>query len=158
MTQAVEFFTVRALTKGDFISDPTLTDACVMEAALAGYSAEQMVNESISLSWRAYEVSVEGEVLAYWGHTPGSLLGDTGLAWMLACPPIEKWKLHAAMASRFVVEELLRLYSDVFVIVDLRHTVAVHWLRWLGFMPAGPLPPFTLMRTQRAESDLPWEA
>ncbi len=158
MTLAADLFTYRELSKGDFIADPSLTDACVMEAALEGWSAEQMVNNSIQLSWKSWEVSVDGDPVAYWGHTPRSVLAGSGLGWMLACPSIDKWKLHAAWASKLIVEELLELYQDLYVIVDLRHKVAVNWLRWLNFLPAGPLPPYTLMRTQRMESDLPWEA
>jgi len=148
---------VRELSPWERVREPLLTEACAAEAALTGVSSEQMVNDSIALSWQAYEASYDGEPVAYWGHTPRSILSTSGFAWMLVCPGINKAKILAARKCKLGMEEMLELYSDVTVAVDLRHKVAVNWLRWLGFMPAGQCPPFTLMRAVREESGSQWE-
>lgn len=107
------------------------------ECLLSGMAPEDALAYSVGGSFRAWEGTVRGEVVALWGYTPISVLGDTAFVWMLSCDAIMDAPMVCAMASRRILAELLALYPTLLVQVDVRYKRAIRWLEWLGFT-SGP--------------------
>ena len=82
----------------------------------------------------------DGEVLCIFGvHSP-TVLGMTGVPWMLSSDALPK---HARAFLRGSVEwiEMIRhQYSLLVNYVDARNLMAIRWLKWLGFELQEPVP------------------
>jgi len=87
----------------------------------------------------------DGEVLCIFGVADnGSILGGAEHApWMLATDALPKHALPFLKASHDYIAELRQDYAYLRNHVDARNTLAIRWLRWLGFdilasIPFGP--------------------
>lgn len=120
-----------------------------VECRAAGMTGAQAVIRSIALSFAAFEATWKGEVVAYWGYAPPSLLGTICYCWLLTTPVANDIPLVVAKASRVVVDSLLLRYPTLIVNVDLGHALAVRWLTWLGFVHCELPSPYTQMRLDR---------
>lgn len=85
----------------------------------------------------------DGAPVCMFGVTVASALGGIGCPWLVGTEGIERHQRLFLRASRPVVEEMNRMFPRLVNAVDARNTVAIRWLRWLGFTlyPAVPMGP-----------------
>lgn len=132
--------------------DVRLRPADEAECRAGGWpSGAVALEHSIANSTRAYSIiAPEGsEVLCYWGWRELSVLGGGCVAWMLSTPALDDHRMFAARQSLRLRDYLLATYGDVYVGVDTEYSVAVRWLRWLGFRPFFDFGRFQQLRATR---------
>lgn len=129
-----------------------LRSADAAECRAGGMEPHEALDHSISNSSQSYIVRMDGEVLGVWGWE-GSALGAGCSAWLLTTPACEGHKVFVARHSLKVMEHLFSIYPYVNVWVHEEHTVALAWLKWLGFYPVQLLPPFAHLQ---AKKDTKW--
>lgn len=101
---------------------------------------------------------VDGIPICMFGVAVPSLIGsDVGHPWLLATDELPKHAKPFLRRSKSYIEEQKRCYNTLFNYVDARNTLAVKWIRWLGFslqkaVPLGPdkvpFHPFEWARNQ----------
>jgi len=140
---------VKRLELADLPAHPQLRAADEVECRAAGLEPAEALRISLSNSQVAWAVSLDGEVVAYWGHAPVSILGNIGVAWLLSTPAAEYHRVAFGRYSISFLTTLLHFYSEVLVQVDLEYHRARKWLRWLGFEEACRSGRFATMRKVR---------
>lgn len=109
--------------------------ADVAEMAALGMTFPEALQGSLNRSdWSATGV-VDGEPVCMFGVAPVSLLGGIGAPWMLGTTALDRPDMQVPFlrASRGVVAAMLATYPRLINLVDTRNTIAIRWLRWLGF-------------------------
>ena len=101
------------------------------------------VSESVARSETAFTGLADGRPALIAGVGRASLLGATGVPWMLGTGLIERHPLAFLLHSRRVVADWRRNFARLVNRVDARNRAAVRWLAWLGFRidPATPFGP-----------------
>lgn len=99
---------------------------------------------SLAVSEVAWTGLVDGEIVAMWGVGRSDELDDTvGVPWLLGTDLVEKHARRFLIHSRPLLEQVQERFPVLENHVDARNTVAIRWLRWLGFdifatVPYGP--------------------
>lgn len=83
---------------------------------------------------------VDGKAEAIFGAGDLSILTGLGAPWLLGSNEIERHRIEFLRLSVHWRGQLLKRYSMLRNIVDCRNTVAIRWLRWLGFSFSDPFP------------------
>ena len=98
---------------------------------------------SVARSESAFTGLIDGRPAVIAGVGRASLLGATGLPWMLGTGLIERHPRAFLLHSRRVVADWRRTFTRLVNRVDARNRRAVRWLAWLGFRidPASPYGP-----------------
>ena len=99
-----------------------------------------VINHSVELSTYAQAGLVNDELVCLWGVCPISMLSSKGAPWMLSTDVIEKYPLTFLKRCKPVIKKLKQDYNHLENHVDVRNTVAIHWLKWLGFKFDEPKP------------------
>lgn len=118
----------------DGIKGMTLRDADVAELAITspGYSPDDLLRQAVELSYFAELVRVEGRPAIVYGVAPTRVYG-VGSVWMLASNDIGRIRKQFVAGCREKVEMMNRMFPVLCNWVHAENTVAVNWLRWLGF-------------------------
>lgn len=95
---------------------------------------------SLELSSHACTVTVDGSPALIFGVCPVSILGGVGTPWLLGTPDILKIKKRFIKECHSYVSDMNRLYPHLINRVDVRNTVSIKWLIWLGFTLKPALP------------------
>ena len=75
------------------------------------------------------------------GVAPRDILGGVGSPWLLGTGDVERHAITFLRLNRQYVLRMLDIFPHLVNFVDARHTVAIRWLKWLGFKFApGPVP------------------
>lgn len=114
-------------------------------AALSGRDPAEVLIDGMQRSTEAWTGRVDGQLVCIWGVGPQSLIGETGVPWLLGSDLVQK---HAPIFLRLNREYIARwrqTYPVLANVVDARHVRALRWLRWLGFEIGAP----TVMGVQR---------
>lgn len=108
--------------------------------AASGQSPREALEQSVTLSYRAWVASVDGDPLALLGMASRSLVSGTGIPWLLGTDAVESNPMAFLRASRRVMPALIEGVRYMENRVDARNELSVRWLRWLGFTlePAEP--------------------
>jgi hypothetical protein len=97
----------------------------------------EALRRSFEWSSRVYSaLTGAGEVILMWGVGPvGGLLGFTGSPWMLASGILERPDVSREFVrqSRPYARELERGFLRLVNRVHTENTLAIRWLKWLGF-------------------------
>ena len=101
------------------------------------------VSDSVARSETAFTGLVDGQPALIAGVGRASLLGATGVPWMLGTALIDRHPVAFLSHSRRVVAGWRRDFARLVNRVDARNRAAVRWLAWLGFRidPAKPFGP-----------------
>lgn len=75
----------------------------------------------------------DGEVGCIQGVVSVSMLSGTGTPWMLGSDVVAKHARVFLRGSRVWLENEQERWQSLSNYVDVRHTRAVRWLKWLGF-------------------------
>lgn len=86
-----------------------------------------------SIVWR-------GEVIGVFGLTALSLMGETGVPWLLGTDAMAQIKRQFAIQSRTFIHKMLAVYPVLMNFVDARNTLSIKWLKWVGFELQPPKP------------------
>lgn len=113
---------------------PRLREADRREvAAFSGADAGEALMRGVRESSLAWTIIRDGRPLACFGVAPMSLLGATGVPWLLGSDDVRGISLAFLRGGRMFVESMLARFRRLENYVDARNTVSVNWLRWLGF-------------------------
>ena len=103
----------------------------------------QALSESLAASNNAKTGLYKGRVVCMYGIAEISILSNIGIPWLLGTDEIEEHSKYFLRQNRYYMNDIKKKYSYLFNFVDARNTVAIRWLKWLGFkvseaQPFGP--------------------
>lgn len=118
----------------DGIKGMALRAADVAELAITspGYAPDDLLRQAVEASYFAELVRVEGRPAIVYGVAPTRVYG-VGSVWMLASDDIGRIRKQFVAGCRDKVEMMNRMFPVLCNWVHAENTVAVNWLRWLGF-------------------------
>lgn len=107
----------------------------VAELHAAGHSdVHEAVARGVRVSEWCLACHVDGELACIFGVAPlGSLLNPAGAPWMLGTELVPKHRRIFARLSRDYIDRMLAAYPRLVNAVHSRNTVAVRWLKAVGF-------------------------
>ena len=82
----------------------------------------------------------DGRIICMAGVSPLSLIGQTGVPWLLGSPLVVQHRRAFMVETRRMVAHWLTLFPVLRNAVDARYDAAIRWLRWLGFTVGEPFP------------------
>lgn len=103
-------------------------------------SPRRAIEVGIMVSPDARTALFDGVPACVFGVNPGSMLGGAAAPWMVGTALLERYPLAFLRRSRPVVAAWAARYTAMRNYVDARNTLAVAWLRWLGFVIGDPAP------------------
>lgn len=113
---------------------PHVRQADVNELLATGYwNAEEALHDSVAHSTQAWAGFVDGEIVCMFGVCPRNLVMGEGSPWLLSTDKIVQHQKIFLRRCKFFVDQMGRDYNQLINYVDARNTVAIRWLRWLGF-------------------------
>lgn len=114
------------------------------------------LEQSVAVSRWAWVVTVDGEVACVFGLAErGSLIAPIGVPWMLGTELVSRHRRVLQRTAPRYIEAMLQEYPRLYNAVHAENTVAVRWLKRLGFTlhPATAAPatgaPFHLFEMTR---------
>jgi hypothetical protein len=103
-------------------------------AAAVGMGPFRALADSLERSVAAWTGMVDdARPVCMFGVTPLDILGGIGSPWLLGTDEVKKYGLAFLKLSRGYVPRMLDLFPVLVNYVDVRHEVAIKWLKWLGF-------------------------
>lgn len=102
-----------------------------------------IIAESVARSAWAVTARVDGRLAAIFGvSVAGTLLAPYGVPWMLGTDEVTRSRRALIQHAPRYISEMLRAYPTLRNLVHARNTVALGWLRRVGFTigPAVPHP------------------
>jgi hypothetical protein len=108
--------------------------------ALTGRDAREALVESDVRSAAAWAGLANGELVCRFGVVPVSLVGVTGIPWLLGSDAVTRYGRPFLRRNRAYLREMLREFPVLRNVVDARNTVSIRWLEWLGFTLGTPQP------------------
>jgi len=74
-----------------------------------------------------------GEVIAIFGCAATSMFSLTGIPWMVGTDKVSEYSVSFARGGRRYVSRMLLLFDHLDNYVDVRNSLAIKWLKWIGF-------------------------
>lgn len=96
--------------------------------------------QSLTASREAWTWRDEGRIICIGGVAPLSLIGQTGVPWLLGSDLVRVHRRAFMIETRRMVARWLGMFAVLRNSVDCRYQAAIHWLRWLGFSLSEPFP------------------
>jgi hypothetical protein len=111
-----------------------LRDADIAELAITspGQDPHDLLRQAVECSYFAELVRVDGKPALVYGVGQTQVYG-VGSVWMLASDDIKLIRKQFVAGCREKVEMMNRMFPVLCNWVHSENTVAVNWLRWLGF-------------------------
>jgi hypothetical protein len=105
-----------------------------------GVPMEEALLDAVTGSLNAKKIVVDGLVVAVFGDAVYSILGSIGVPWLISTIHVERHARAFLKVCRPEVQGMLTRHQHLLNYVDARNTVAIRWLKWLGFnfAPAAP--------------------
>lgn len=94
--------------------------------------------QSLSGSCEAWTYRDDERIICMAGVAPLSLIGRTGVPWLLGSDLVPAHRRAFMLETRRMVARWLGMFSVLRNTVDCRHEAALRWLRWLGFSLSEP--------------------
>lgn len=134
-------------------TNPTPADAHTLAANMRQQDVDEVhaaghadlltvIEEGIRCSTMCWACHVDGELAAIFGCAPmGTLLDPRGCPWLLGTDLIPRHRRIFVRESRPYIAAMLAAYPSLINAVHADNTVAVSWLRKMGFHlePAAPV-------------------
>lgn len=114
-------------------------DRIEIEAA-AGISPLEALRISLTRSTEAWAGTVDDRVACMFGVGPLSLLGGEGCPWLIGGELVGQHAVAFLRRNKAMVVGWSKIFPVMRNAVDVRNTVAIRWLRWLGFTILPPVP------------------
>lgn len=106
--------------------------------ALSGKNPRDVLVESVEKSAKAWAGLADGRLVCLFGVVPLSLVGVTGIPWLLGSDEVCTFSRQFLRRNKAYVAEMLADYPVLANVVDARNAVSIRWLRWLGFKMGEP--------------------
>lgn len=124
---------------------PLIADMRPVERQEVVAATGRPLADSVAMSLRhsdvAYAGTVDGDLVAVWGAGRLTPLSDVGVPWMLTTNKVLDHKV-LFLRSCDLHNILLPGYHRLRNWVDVRNTLSIRWLRWLGFDVSDTPEPF----------------
>ncbi|HGW4611439.1 TPA: hypothetical protein ACNIE9_002769 [Enterobacter chengduensis] len=108
--------------------------------ATNGWSPRRVLETGLRTSTFCCAGLVNGEVVTIFGVAPASMIGGSGIPWLVGTDALEKYQRTFLRRCGKVVNAMLTVYPYLENYVDARNRVARVWLHWLGFTIEEPKP------------------
>jgi len=99
---------------------------------LGGLTPREALDMSLASTGPRWTALFNGEPAAIFGVASISLMGGTGIAWLLGTALLETHWRAFAKTSRPVIRELLARYDRLINTLHVDNTLSMRWLTWLG--------------------------
>tara|TARA_R110000868_G_scaffold411706_1_gene707820 strand:- start:40797 stop:41246 length:450 start_codon:yes stop_codon:yes gene_type:complete len=96
--------------------------------------------QSLAGAREAWTWRDDGRIICMAGVSPLSLIGSTGIPWLLGSPLVADHRRDFLVETRRMVAHWLTLFPVLRNVVDARYEAAIRWLHWLGFTIGDPFP------------------
>ena len=96
--------------------------------------------QSLAAAREAWAWRDDGRIICMAGVAPLSLIGSTGIPWLLGSPLVAVHRRAFMLETRRMVAHWLTVFPLLRNVVDSRYDSAIRWLRWLGFAIGEPFP------------------
>ena len=96
--------------------------------------------QSLGAAREAWTYRDDGRIICMAGVAPLSLIGSTGIPWLLGSPLVAAHRRAFMLETRRMVAHWLTIFLQLRNVVDARYEAAIRWLRWLGFTIGEPFP------------------
>lgn len=125
---------VRKLKKADvYKMIHSMREADRQEILAQDRSIKDSLMYGFNNSDKAFAGFINGELACIFGVGRVTLLSNRGVVWFVATPVIEHNQMAFLRVCRRYYAEMCYGYSRMFNYVDARNTLAINWLKWLGF-------------------------
>jgi len=84
--------------------------------------------------------AADGRIICMAGVCPASLVGQTGVPWLLGSDLVPVYRRPFMVETRAMIARWLTLFPVLRNLVDARYEAAIRWLRWLDFTIGEPMP------------------
>lgn len=111
-----------------------------LEVLALGLDPFEGLLRSLAGAQEAWTYRSEGQLVCMAGVTPLSLIGRTGVPWLLGSDLVVRHRRSFMVETRRVVARWLTRFDALTNIVDARYEEAIRWLGWLGFEIGEPFP------------------
>lgn len=108
--------------------------------ALTGRNPRAVLVESVEASAKAWAGLADGTLVCLFGVVPKSLVGITGIPWLLGSDDVCAYSRQFLRRNRAYVDVMLADFPYLINVVDARNAVSIRWLKWLGFRFGQPVP------------------
>jgi hypothetical protein len=89
--------------------------------------------QSLAAACEAWTWRDGDRIICMAGVVPLSLIGSTGVPWLLGSPLVARHRRAFMIETRSMVARWLMMFGVLRNVVDDRYVAAHRWLRWLGF-------------------------
>ena len=94
--------------------------------------------QSLAAAREAWTYRDDSRIICMAGVSPLSLIGHTGVPWLLGSPLVATHRRAFLIETRRMVARWLGWFPLLRNVVDARYDAAIRWLRWLGFSIGEP--------------------
>ena len=114
--------------------------------AQTGMGLDRALPFSVERSRTCWTGLMDDQVACLFGVAPTAILTRSGAPWMVATDLLEKHPMVFLRRCRPFMPTVFAGYDYLSNMVDARNTLAIQWLKWLGFTlsEARPEGPFSL--------------
>lgn len=111
------------------------------EVIALGAEPEAALLESVRTSREALTARTgDGRIICMGGVCPATLIGQTGVPWLLGTDLVPEYRRPFLRETRRMVGRWQETFPILRNVVDARYGEAIRWLRWLGFEIGEPVP------------------
>ena len=96
--------------------------------------------QSLADAREAWTWRDDGRIICMAGVSPLSLIGSTGIPWLLGSPLVAAHRRAFLVETRRMVAHWLTVFPVLRNVVGARYAAAIRWLGWLGFTIGEPFP------------------
>jgi len=118
----------------------TMSPATRDECIAWGGTPEAAVLYSFNVSRDCLVMLADGRPVAIWGVMTPTALSTTATIWMLGATELPQHFRFFLRLCRATIERWRKGHKRLANYVDVRHTVSVRWLGWMGFSFDPPQP------------------
>jgi len=113
-------------------------DRLEIERLLGQHDPLEPLLASVHGAREAWTGRADGEIVCMWGVCPATLIGPTGIPWLLGSDLVPLHRKAFLRENKRWVAHALDLFPLLRNVVDARYAEAIRWLRWLGFTLHAP--------------------
>ena len=108
--------------------------------AMGFFHVQSALERGIMVSRDPKAGCANGEVKCLFGVVPPTALSWIATPWLIGTVDLKQHGTRFLRESRVYFDEWKQAYEELANYVDVRHTAAIRWLKWLGFQMDEPKP------------------